>query len=199
MTRLAYPFPLFVDSSGALLHAGEIYIGEPGTNPETPANRVDLFWDADLTVPAAQPLTTIGGYIVNEETPSNVFLAEEDYSILVKDANAHQVSYAASAEESGGGGPLYQPVDSDLTAIAALTTTSFGRSLLELANAAALKAAAGVTDFVGGTVTANIVRSGAGAHVYFSNAAYTGARIVGVNPTGTADATSQPGDMQFFY
>lgn len=36
-----------------------------------------------------------------------------------------------------------QPLDSDLTAIAALTTTSFGRGLLELANAAALLAAAG--------------------------------------------------------
>lgn len=32
----------------------------------------------------------------------------------------------------------YQPLDSDLTAIAALTTTPFGRSLLELANAGAL-------------------------------------------------------------
>lgn len=31
----------------------------------------------------------------------------------------------------------YQPLDSDLTALAALTTTSFGRSLLELADAAA--------------------------------------------------------------
>lgn len=36
-----------------------------------------------------------------------------------------------------------QPLDSDLTAIAALSTTSFGRSLLELANAAALLSAAG--------------------------------------------------------
>ena len=36
-----------------------------------------------------------------------------------------------------------QPLDSDLTAIAALTTTSFGRGLLELANAAALLSAAG--------------------------------------------------------
>lgn len=35
-----------------------------------------------------------------------------------------------------------QPLDSDLTAIAALTTTSFGRGLLELANAAALRTAA---------------------------------------------------------
>ena len=35
----------------------------------------------------------------------------------------------------------YQPLDADLTAIAALTTTAFGRALLELADAAALAAA----------------------------------------------------------
>lgn len=35
----------------------------------------------------------------------------------------------------------YQPVDSDLTAIAALTTTAYGRSLLTLADAAANKTA----------------------------------------------------------
>lgn len=34
--------------------------------------------------------------------------------------------------------PNYQPLDSDLTAIAALTTTAYGRALLELANASAL-------------------------------------------------------------
>jgi hypothetical protein len=38
----------------------------------------------------------------------------------------------------------YQPLDSDLTAIAALTTTSFGRGLLESANAAALRTSADV-------------------------------------------------------
>lgn len=38
----------------------------------------------------------------------------------------------------------YQPLDSDLTAIAALTTTPFGRGLLALANAAALRTAADV-------------------------------------------------------
>lgn len=36
-----------------------------------------------------------------------------------------------------------QPLDSDLTAIAALSTTSFGRSLLGLADAAAARAALG--------------------------------------------------------
>lgn len=39
---------------------------------------------------------------------------------------------------------LYQPLDSDLTAVAALTTTAFGRGLLELANAAALRTTAGL-------------------------------------------------------
>lgn len=39
--------------------------------------------------------------------------------------------------DAGGG----QPLDSDLTAIAALSTTSYGRSLLTLANSAALKVA----------------------------------------------------------
>jgi hypothetical protein len=33
---------------------------------------------------------------------------------------------------------LYQPLDSDLTAIAALTTTAFGRALLALAGSAAM-------------------------------------------------------------
>lgn len=48
----------------------------------------------------------------------------------------------------GGGGGLtqaaadllYQPIDSDLTAIAALTTTAYGRALLALANQSALAA-----------------------------------------------------------
>lgn len=37
-----------------------------------------------------------------------------------------------------------QPKDSDLTAIAALTTTAFGRALLTMADASALRVAAGL-------------------------------------------------------
>lgn len=48
-------------------------------------------------------------------------------------------SYATTAAVAAG----YQPLNSDLTAIAALTTTSFGRALLALADAAALRSAAG--------------------------------------------------------
>ena len=40
----------------------------------------------------------------------------------------------------------YQPLDSDLTSIAAVSTTSFGRGLLATADAAALRSTAGLTD-----------------------------------------------------
>ncbi len=45
----------------------------------------------------------------------------------------------------------YQPLDSDLTAIAALTTTTFGRSLLTVADAAAARAAIGAQASLGFT------------------------------------------------
>lgn len=53
-----------------------------------------------------------------------------------------QTTTQAIADLAGIAG--YQPLDSDLTAIAALTTTSFGRALLELANSAAGQTAFGV-------------------------------------------------------
>lgn len=55
---------------------------------------------------------------------------------------------AAVAEVATDAAAAYQPLDSDLTAIAALSTTSYGRSLLTLANAGALLAAGLVTSTV---------------------------------------------------
>jgi len=51
-----------------------------------------------------------------------------------------------------------QPLDSDLTAIAALTTTSFGRALLALADAAALRTAGGLGSLaVLSAITASLI------------------------------------------
>lgn len=52
-------------------------------------------------------------------------------------ADAATVSAALSGKADTSALAGYQPVDSDLTAIAALTTTSFGRSFLDRADAAA--------------------------------------------------------------
>lgn len=60
---------------------------------------------------------------------------------------------------SGGGGGVYQPLDDDLSAIAALTTTAYGRALLELADGAALLAALSLGTAAArniGTASANV-------------------------------------------
>lgn len=82
--------------------------------------------------------------------------------LAAADVGADASGAAAAAQAAS------QPLDSDLTAIAALTTTTFGRALLTLANAAAGQTAFGLgtaathaaTDFVatsGGTMTGPLV------------------------------------------
>lgn len=56
-----------------------------------------------------------------------------------------------------------QALDSDLTAIAGLTTTSFGRSVLEVADAAGLRTLAGLVYDVGATADTLVMRDNNGA------------------------------------
>lgn len=79
-TLVQPPFPLFTDVDGDPLEDGYIYIGEQGLNPLS--NPQQVYWDADLTVPAAN-IRTKGGYPVNAGSPSRLYTALP-YSILVK-------------------------------------------------------------------------------------------------------------------
>lgn len=198
MQRLENPLPLFLDLRGALLDAGYIYVGTAGDDPET--NQIQLYWDFEGTIEAEQPLRTRGGYIVdNVGAPSMVFIGDTDYSMVIRDADGNQVGYAPSASASGG--VSFQPLDTDLTAVAALTTTSFGRGGLTQANAAAFRAYIGVVDSIpktGGTVTGNITRSAAGPHLYHSSGTYTSGKVY-VTAVGAADPTTNPGDIWLKY
>lgn len=121
-----------------MLDAGYIYIGTAGNDPEIVGNRLSLFWDLARTIPAAQPLRTLGGVIVNGHDLGFVYFAEADFSITTKDADSELVFYKPSAFDLGGAS--YQPLDADLTAIAALAgQTSYGRAFLALTNAAAAR------------------------------------------------------------
>ena len=75
------PYPLFNDVDGQPLENGRVWIGLPGLPPKT--NPKDIFWDEDLTVPAAQPVMTKGGYPQLAATPRR-FFCDGDYSILVE-------------------------------------------------------------------------------------------------------------------
>lgn len=62
----------------------------------------------------------------------------------------------ATQAELGALSSVYQPLDGDLTSIAALSTTTFGRALLALADAAALRTAAAAA------ASARTITAGAG-------------------------------------
>lgn len=143
MTKLVNPITIFLDGRGLLLDGGFIFVGAAGTDPEVGANQLDLFFDKALTIPAAQPLRTLGGVIVNGINLGKVYFDEADYSITVRDADSNLVYFEPTAFDTGG--IAYQPLDADLTAIAALAgQTAFGRSGLADADAAALRARAGL-------------------------------------------------------
>jgi hypothetical protein len=196
MQRLGNPVPLFLDTRGLPLTGGYIYVGVANQDPV--AHPISLFWDSALTQPAVQPLRTIGGLIVNSFTPASVFMAEADYSIRWDDSNSVQVDYSPSVFTDVS---AFQPHSATLDLLAALSTTSFGRSLLGLANSAALATATGIPTplpAAGGTVTGTIIRGSAGAHQYWVNASQTSGRVF-YTVSGAADPTSLPGDLWIEY
>lgn len=92
-TQVLSPFPLFTDRIGKPLNAGYVYIGVSEQDPET--NPQQAYWDEALTIPAAQPLRTDGGYVVNGGNPATVYTSAA-FSIRVRDKNGVQVFYRAS-------------------------------------------------------------------------------------------------------
>ena len=98
VTSISPPFPIFSDSDGQPLENGYIWIGTANLNPQV--NPINVYWDADLLVPAGQPIRTLGGYPSNNNTPARLFVSSSDYSILVQNKNAEAVYSAASTTVS---------------------------------------------------------------------------------------------------
>jgi hypothetical protein len=98
MLPVEQPFKTYTGLDGKPLNDGYVYFGQPNQNPENPSQRVTVFWDAAGTIPAAQPLRTVNGYIMRSGTPANVFF-DGAYSELVQDSKKRQVFYARTSAE----------------------------------------------------------------------------------------------------
>lgn len=107
-----------------------------GAEYEAADHHVIALTEAEIPVEIARTadVTTAIAAVI-DAAPGALDTLNELAAALGDDAN-----FASTVTTSLAG---KQPLDSDLTAIAALTTTAFGRGLLELANAAALLSAAG--------------------------------------------------------
>ena len=83
------PFPTFAGKDGLPLEDGYIWIGGANLNPQT--NPINLYWDETLTLPAVQPVRTLGGYPSYAGTPARLYISAAIYSVLVQDKNGSLV------------------------------------------------------------------------------------------------------------
>lgn len=83
-TAVQMPFENFLDTDGTPLNNGKIYIGTVNQNPIT--NPITVYWDQALTIPASQPIRTLGGFPSRQGTAASVFVTD-DYSIIIRNQN----------------------------------------------------------------------------------------------------------------
>lgn len=102
------PLNQFFDTNGSPLNSGYLYFGSVNQDPEQ--FPVQMYWDADGTVPALQPIRTISGYPSRAGSPAIIY-GPDSYSLRVKSSASVQVLYApnlgglttsASLSASGG-------------------------------------------------------------------------------------------------
>lgn len=93
------PYPVFAGTDGLPLENGYIWVGTVNLNPQV--NPIAVYWDAALTIPAAQPIRTLNGYPGYQGTPSRFYVGS-DYSIQVLNSKGSVVYTSLNGNFSSG-------------------------------------------------------------------------------------------------
>lgn len=91
LTQVTGPYPIFTDLDGSPLDDGYLYIGEINQDPE--ANPIQVYWDANLTIPASQPIRTNSGYAWRNGTPGLIYTGSQ-FSITIRNKKQEFVLYS---------------------------------------------------------------------------------------------------------
>jgi hypothetical protein len=91
LTQVTGPYPIFTDLDGTPLDDGYLYIGAINDDPET--NPIQVYWDANLTIPASQPIRTNSGYAYRNGTPALLYTAGA-FSITIRNKREEFVLYS---------------------------------------------------------------------------------------------------------
>ena len=91
LTQVTGPYPIFTDLDGTPLDDGYLYIGDVNQDPEQ--NPIQVYWDANLTIPASQPIRTSNGYAYRNGTPALIYTAGA-FSITIRNKREEFVLYS---------------------------------------------------------------------------------------------------------
>lgn len=184
--------------AGAVTGNEEIPIALAGANYRLSASELKAYAVADLEIGSdvqaySANLTTWSGVAPSANGQSLVSAANYAAMRALLDLEAGTDFYSKTAADAA-----FQPLDSDLTAIAALSTTAFGRGLLALADAAALRTSAGL----GTAATQNTGTSGANLPFLNGTNTWANAQTFSANLTVTDTngraRLSPTGDASFY-
>ena len=127
MKKLQAPNPFFLDANGDALDAGYVFVGTAGANAET--NQITVYWDEAGTQPAAQPLRTANGYIVNGVTRARAFVNADDFSMIVKNRHGVVIDSASTIDDS--------IISAAMSPVVSATTLAAARTAMQAAQSGA--------------------------------------------------------------
>lgn len=113
------PHEYMGDSTGRPLDYGMVYFGEPNKDPEF--NPINVYFDEALTIPAAQPVRTKGGFLNTNGDMMEVYAAETVYSVKVLDNYGRKVFYLAEMRRAAANSEIVFSLDAVGAVIRPLT------------------------------------------------------------------------------
>jgi hypothetical protein len=133
------PYASFFARDGRPLEAGYVWVGVVNQDPQ--ANPVAVYFDPEMTIVAAQPLRTVGGYIVRSGTPTAIY-ATGDCSIRVIDKDGTVVYNAKAIKPGDASSSAADAAAAQAAAEAAVGASTAAQAAADAALAAAAAAQA---------------------------------------------------------
>jgi len=160
-------FPIFTETDGQPLENGYIWIGTVNLDPQV--HPINVYWDAALTIQAAQPIRTLNGYPSRNGTPARMYV-DSDYSIRVMNSKGSMVYSAPAATERYGNIITLSNLDFIQSGTGAVTRTALAkmREIISVADFGAV--GDGVTDDSAAIQLA--ATAAAGRSLYFPGGTY---------------------------